>query len=49
LSNGTKSYYRAYLIGPFRIKEAKPLTIDKIMEKDDAELGLDFFMGKLKL
>jgi len=31
------------------IKEIKPFTIDKIMEKDDAELGLDFLMGKLKL
>jgi len=30
-------------------KEHKDKTIEKVLEKSDAELGMDFLMGKLKL
>ena len=30
-------------------EEHKDKTIEKVLEKSDAEIGLDFLMGKLKL
>ena len=46
---GSRIFYRNLIIQIQNLEKCKNHTIDKILEKDDLELALEFLTGELQL